>query len=360
MPVELLVLGIVIGLPAVLAALIVLRVRAKERRAASWLERVSQALTAAGAERLEPGLFRWEDRVVRVQASTNPLVSAAFTVRISAYSDTVDEFEIRRGRPVPEGCEAFAALLDCWQTAGKQVTECYAASVTDREDLVEDLRRVIALAKLPRTHVFKGGIFTWREGFEAKCPQVHWRHDLRAKLPEVVHRTCISYWSDGPLLNPVLLRVLWELAPGSKYHFISDVEDLSVLDHSFDPALIRRHDTLLELGHPDLPWAADLATDGRFFGGLIAADALPRGFEGRVPQYAWLERAVAALPEAQFYVRRLDDDERAWYSGEYEILSVRPLPVRQAIEKVALEIGATAMVIERRFHKRMVVQRSYD
>lgn len=360
MPVELLVLGLLVGLPAILAALIILRVRAKERLAEAWLGRVGAALTAAGAERLDRGLFRWEGRVVRVQASPNPLVSRAFTVRISAYSDTVDEFELRRGRPVPEGCEAFAGLLDRWESAGKQVTECYAASVTTREDLVEDLRRVIALAKLPRTRVFKGGIFTWREGFEAKCPQVHWRHDLRAKLPEGVHRACISYWSDGPLLNQVLLRVLWELAPGSKYYFISDVEDLGFLDHSFDPALIRRHDTLIELGHPDLPWAADLTTDGRFFGGLLAADSLPKGFEGRVPQYSWLERAVAALPEARFYVRRLDDDERAWYSGEYEILSLQPLPVRQAIEKVALEIGATAMVIERRFHKRMVVQRSYD
>jgi hypothetical protein len=360
MPVGPLVLFVLLGLPGLIALGLVLRIRAKERRRDAWRARVGERFLRAGAERAGPDLYRRDGRVARLQASTNPLLGDAFTVRLSAYSDSVDEFELRKGRPVPEGREAFAALLDRWDTAGKQGVECVLAAVTAREDLEEDLRALVGLAKRPCGRAYQGGVFTYREGFEPDCPQVHWRHDLRAKLPPGVRRACISYWADGPLLNPVLLRVLAELAPGLKSYFVTDVTDLDFLRHAFGAERVREHGTLVELDPVDPPWAADLTTDGRFFGGLFSAAAPPPGFDGRVPPWEWLERAIAALPSTACFVRRLDDDERAWYSGEYEILSLEPLPVRRAIETVALEIGATAMVIERRFNKRMVLPRNWD
>ena len=57
--------------------------------------------------------------------------------------------------------------------------------------------------------------------------------------------------------------------------------------------------------------------------------------------------------------RRLYDDEFSWFSGEYEIISVMPLDVRGTISRIATEIGAQVMDIDRRFHKRLVVPLGY-
>jgi hypothetical protein len=357
MPVGPLALLFLLGLPAAVAAAVILRLRAKNRLRDAWLSRVVDRLAAAGAERLGPGLVRLDGRVVRVQASTNPLFGRPFTVRLSAYSDSVDDFELRRGAAGPS---AYVALLDRWESAGKQVHEVVVAAVTDEEDLVPDARRVAALASRPKAKEHRGGIFTYREGFEKDCPQVHWRHDLRARLPGDVYRYGVSYWSDGPLLNAVLAGLLWDLTAGRRRWVVTDVEDLDFLAHGFGASAFESGGTLIELRRPEALVAADLATDGRFFGGLVAAAEPPASFAGTLPSWDWVPRMIAALEAGAIVVRRLDDDERSWYSGEYEILSTLPLPVRQAIETAALKIGATAAVIERRFNKRMVIPRVYD
>jgi hypothetical protein len=111
---------------------------------------------------------------------------------------------------------------------------------------------------------------------------------------------------------------------------------------------------------PDMPVAADLLTDGEFFGGLLVAKELPPGFESeQMPKVRFHDAAIKALRKCDFYARRLFDDEFAWYSGEYEIVSATPLDVRGVLAKVAAEVGGQVMDIDRRFHKRIVVPLNY-
>src|SRR6185436_11846842 len=113
------------------------------------------------------------------------------------------------------------------------------------------------------------------------------------------------------------------------------------------------------MGRPELPVAADLHSDGEFFGGLLVARELPPGFEKKLPRIRFHDAAINAFRKVDFYARRLYDDEFSWFSGEYEIVSVAPLDVRGALSRIATEIGAQVMDIDRRFHKRIVVPLGY-
>jgi hypothetical protein len=256
---------------------------------------------------------------------------------------------------VPEEFKSFAPLLERWESAGKLHTECYAAGVVEGPPLAEDIRALEEIAKLPISKPWKGGIFTIREGFEKDVPQWHWRHDQRPKLPPDVKRFCVSYWTGSPLLNPPLVRLFTLLADGSPMYYISDTEDLSFLELTYQRRDIACWGAILELKNPDMPVAADLHTDGGFFGGLLVAKDRPPGFEREgMPKRLFHDAAIKVLRKCFFYARRLWDDEFSWYSGEYEIISAYPIDVRAAVAKVAGEIGAQVMEIDRRFHKRLV------
>ncbi|HLY75263.1 MAG TPA: hypothetical protein VKU80_14175 [Planctomycetota bacterium] len=360
MPVAFIVLGLLVVFPGLLAAGIWLRIRVKDRRRDDYLAAVREDLRGAGFEPVGDQIFRRGDRGAMVEASTNPLFGRGFSVRLAAWSTTIHEFELRRGRPVPPEFDAFKPLLTRWDSAGKMYIDCYAAGITEDPHVSADVASLLEIAKLPLTKTYRGGTFTYREGFEAKIPQWHWRHDQRPKLPKDVHRYCFSYWHDGPLLNPVLLRVLWELAGASHRYFLSGTEDLRFLEYAFERRDLASRGALLEFQKPEIPVAADLRTDGEFFGGLLVSKDLPPGFEqAGLPRTKFQDAAIQVLREVDFYSRRLYDDEFSWFSGEYEIMSVAPLDVRGTISKIATEIGAQVMDIDRRFHKRLVVPLGY-
>jgi hypothetical protein len=359
MPLVASVLLLLVGLPAAVVAVVWLRLRSKEKLRDVYLDAARDDLLAAGAEPLGEGLFRWNGRGAKLEASTNPLFGAGFSVRLASFSDTIHEFELKRGRPVAPEFGNFAPLLDRWDSAGKMFIECYAAGVTTDPRVSDTVKTLLELSKLPLAKTYRGGTFTVREGFEANVPQWHWRHDQRPRLPKDVKRICFSYWQDGPLLNAVLMRVLWELAGERRKFFLSDIEDLRFLEQGFDRRDIGCWGTLVELMKPELPLAADLHTDGEFFGGLLVAGDVPPGFEEQIPRTRFHDAAIKVFRKCDFYARRLYDDEFSWFSGEYEILSARPVDVRGVIAKVAADIGAQVMEIDRRFHKRLVVPLGY-
>ncbi len=360
MPLAVPVLLLLLVVPGLIGLVIGLRLRAKERRLRDYLDQARDELRAAGAEPLGEGFYRWNGRAGKVEASTNPLFGRGFSVRVATWSDTIHEFELKRGRRVPAEFERFAPLLERWDSAGKMFTECYAAGVTDDPRLSTTFRPLLELSTLPLSKTWRGGTFTYREGFEPKVPQWHWRHDQRPRLPKDVKRYCFSYWQDGPLLNPVLMRVLWELAGSSHRYFITPTDDLRFLEYGFERRDLACRGALVELMKPDMPVAADLLTDGEFFGGLLAAKELPPGFESeQMPKVRFHDAAIQVLRKCDFYARRLFDDEFSWFSGEYEVVSATPLDVRGVIEKVAAELGAQVMDIDRRFHKRIVVPLNY-
>jgi hypothetical protein len=360
MPLVVPVLLVLLGLPALVAGVVWLRLRAKEKLRDAYLDAARDDLRAAGAEPLGDGCFRWNGRGGKLEASTNPLFGRGLSVRLAAWSDTIHEFELQRGRAVPAEFERFKPLLERWDSAGKMFIDCYAAGVTEDPRVSGDFKTLLELSTLPLSKTWRGGTFTCREGFEAKVPQWHWRHDQRPKLPKDVRRFCLSYWQDGPLLNPVILRVLWELAGAGRRFFITPTEDLRFLDYGFGRQEIARWGALVELKKPEMPVAADLHTDGEFFGGLLVAKEVPPGFgtEG-MPKIQFHDAAIKALRKCDFYARRLYDDEFSWFSGEYEIVSAYPLDVRCVLAKIATEIGAQVMDIDRRFHKRIVVPLNY-
>ncbi len=350
------VLFFLVGLPALAILAVAARLRAKRRAADAFTGRVQESLVAAGFEPLGHGAYRKEGRGLKMEISTNPLFRKELTLRLAAFSNTLHEFELRSGRPVPPEFAAFAPLLGRWPTAGKMFLECYAAGPTSDPDVSADAKALFDLAALPLARSWKGGTFTVREGFEKDVPQWHWRHDVRPKLPRDARRFGVSYWTGSPHLNPPLVRLFSELAGGARMFWISSVEDLQFLELSFPRRDIACWGALLELKNPDMPVAADLHTDGEFFGGLLAARDLPEGFEDeRMPRILFHEAAVRALRKCFFYVRRLYDDECSWYSGEYEIVSATPVEVREGLRKVAGEVGAQVLEIDRRFHKRLVV-----
>ncbi len=359
MPLAVVVLFFVLGFPAAVVGLLWLRLKAKEKERDEYLREVTEHMTALGIQPLGYGKFRWDGRAFKVEASTNPLLSSKFSVRVAAFSGTIHEFELKRGRPVPEEFKRFEPLLGRWESAGKMFVECYAAGVTDDSHLSSDARALLELAQVPMSKTWRGGTFTYREGFEPGVPQWHWRHDQRPKLPKDVKRWCFSYWQDSPLLNPVVMRVLWELAGENRKFFLSDTEDLSMLEYGFERRDIACWGTLVELKKPELPVAADLHTDGGFFGGLLAAHDLPPGYEEQMPKVRFHDAAIKSLRKCDFYARRLFDDECSWYSGEYEIVSMLPLDVRGVISRIAGEMGAQVMDIDRRFHKRLVKPLEY-
>ena len=360
MPLAVLVLGLLVVFPGLVAAAVWLRIRAKNALRDRFLGAVRQDLRDAGFEPLGDDIFRREGRGATIEASTNPLFGRGFSLRLAAWSGTIHEFELRRGKPVPAEFAAFKPLLDRWESAGKMYVDCYAAGVTTDPRVSEDLKALIEIARLPLARTVRGGTFTYREGFEDKIPQWHWRHDQRPKLPKDVHRYCFSYWQDGPLLNPVIARVLWELSGTAHRYILSDTEDLRFLEFAFERRDIACWGALLELMKPEMAVAADLRTDGEFFGGLLAARELPDGFEREgMPRTRFHDAAIKVLRKVDFYARRLYDDEFSWFSGEYEIISVAPLDVRGTVSRIATEIGAQVMDIDRRFHKRLVVPLDY-
>ncbi|HZE98041.1 MAG TPA: hypothetical protein VE981_13510 [Planctomycetota bacterium] len=360
MPLAVIVLGLLVVLPGLLAAAIVLRIRAKNVLLDRFLWAIRDHLRGAGFEPVGDDIFRKGGRGATIEATTNPLFGRGFSLRLAAWSGTIHEFELRRGKPVPPEFDAFKPLLARWESAGKMYVDCYAAGVTNDPLVSEDLTRLMEIARTPLTKIHKGGTFTYREGFEEKIPQWQWRHDQRPRLPKDIHRYCFSYWQDGPLLNPVLMRVLWELSGGAHRYVLSDTEDLRFLEYAFERRDIACWGALLELMKPEMPVAADLRTDGEFFGGLLVAKELPDGFEREgMPRTKFHDAAIKVLRKVDFYSRRLYDDEFSWFSGEYEIISLRPLDVRGVIATIATEIGAQVMDIDRRFHKRLVVPLGY-
>lgn len=350
---------VLVGLPALAIALVALRIRAKERRRESYLRAVGENLAAAGAERLPDGCYRWRDRVLKVEASLNPLFGAGFTARLAAWSDTIHDVELRRGRPVPEEFSAFAPLLERWESAGKMFLECYAAGVTLETRVAEDARALAALAARPLERSWRGGIFTIREGFERDLPAGHWRYDLRRRLPRETRRWGVSYYLDGPLLNLPLAGLFSELAGSARTFVLTDVEELAFLGYAYGEGAAIRRGALVEIHRPDAAAAADLHTDGEFFGALLAAPEIPPGFEAPVPRHRFLEKIAEALPAVRLAVRRLYDEQAGWFSGEYEILSVHPLDVRGALGKLAARLGAPVLELEGRFHRRLVRPPAY-
>lgn len=350
---------VLLGLPALTIALVALRLRAKGRRRDAYLQAAGDDLVAAGAARLADGCYRLGERVLKVEASTNPLFGAGFTVRLAAWSDTIHEKELRRGAPVPDEFADFAPLLDRWESAGKMFLECYAAGVTLETHLAEDARTLGALASRPLERSWRGGIFTCREGFERDLPAWHWRHDVRRRLPRELRRWGVSYFLDGPLLNAPLARLFAELAGPGRMFVLTDVEDLAFLGHAYGEGAAVRRGALVEIARPEVLVAADLHTDGDFFGALLAAEEIPRGFEEPIPRHRFLEKVVEALPGVRLAARRLYDEQAGWFSGEYEILSVHPLDVRGAVGRRASELGAPVLEIEGRFHRRLVKPPAY-
>lgn len=351
--------GLAVVLTVLLPALVLWlgwrRYRAKIRRMNGFTFEVQDSLVAAGFTAIGEGYLHDGWKGLRFELHPNPLFRAGYTLRIGAFSDTLHDLEFRRGRPVPKEHAGFAPLLERWESCGKHDLELWMAAVVEKADVGADARKLWELARTPIEKTFKGGTITIREGFEADCPQNHWRHDLRAKLPKNARRFCVSYWQDDPLLTLPMARFLYDLAGESRVFTFNDTDDLRFLEMSFERRDIAVWGTMVELKKPELLAAADRHTDGGFFGGCLAARELPKELDGEtIPKFRWHEAALKVWRKCDFYARRLYDFENAWYSGEYEILTVYPLDVRGAVDRMAQSLGAQVMEIDRRFHKRLV------
>src|ERR1041384_8019146 len=119
--------AILILLPIVVLLIVWRRIRWKERAMRAFYWEVQKVIVAEGWEARGEGTYRKGSRGFKFDLSTNPLFGRGFLLRRAAWSPTMHEVELRRGRPVPEEFKSFAPLLERWESAGKLHTECYAA-----------------------------------------------------------------------------------------------------------------------------------------------------------------------------------------------------------------------------------------
>jgi hypothetical protein len=383
---------LILGIPAVAALAVVLRIRTKRDARDRFLAALGPRLEAAGAESIEDGRIRWGGRTFRFAADINPLFSSSFDLRLSTFCDSVLEFEIRRARHAPvalpeplrrdplfRGCALDApstaeparhlsavreklavSFPRRWAAFSKMHCELVLSANRFRPETWEgadaraDLEALASLAAVPAWREPRGGTWTYRTGFEPRIADWHWKPDQRSRLPEGTRRWLVSAWSDNAYLNRPLVRFFRKLAGSDRALWLTHVEGLSFLEEGFGrPAEVRGH--LVDLEPPEMAVAADQYLDGEFFSGLLVprsgeVEAVRRRFAAET-RFRFHDAAIDVLPRLAFYARRLYDDEFSWFSGEYEILGANldEGAVRAALEETAKEFESTVKEIERPF-----------
>jgi hypothetical protein len=182
---------------------------------------------------------------------------------------------------VPAEFERFKPLLQQWDSAGKMFTECYAAGVTDDPRVSSTFRSLLELSTRAALEDLARRDLHVPRGLRGEGAPVALAPRPAARLPKDVKRYCFSYWQDSPLLNPPILRVLEELSGSGRRFFISSTEDLRFLEYGFNRRDLACWGALLELKNPDMPVAADLLTDGEFFGGPPGREGASAGLRER-------------------------------------------------------------------------------
>ena len=381
-----LTLLLILGIPLSAVLLLTLRIRTKEARRERYLAKMEKTFREAGAETLGNRHYRRGDRTYSFDANLSPLFAKGFTLRLSTFSDSVCEFELKSARNVPIGLpeelardeyfrslslqgepapELVPVLLDLkdrlstlvpdrWEAFSKQHMEVILSGnrfddgAYSAVELRSDLDALDALASAPLRRTIRGGVVTYREGFESDLPAWHWTPDQRRNLPPSVRRFVFSCYADNPYLNTAIVDLLYRLAGDRRKFFVTDQTDLEFLRYGFGDAFTQSGN-LVEADNPEVPVAADQYLDGEFFGGFLASGA-PVDFAGQ-PRHAFHNKAVERIDQWHFYARRLFDDEFSWFSGEYEIVScvLRPADIREAVEGLADRIGARFVELDRRF-----------
>jgi hypothetical protein len=378
---------LILGIPAAAAVAVILRIRSKQEARDRFVASLGPKLASIGAEGFEDGRFTWKGRTFRFAADINPLFSSSFDLRLSTFCDSVLEFEIRRARnvpvPLPDPIRADPLFRGCALDAPSAAEPAsYLAAVCDTLaasfprrwgafskmhcELVlsanrfspaawepgEDLQALAAMAAVPAWREPRGGIWTFRTGFESRIAEWHWKPDQRARLPEGTKRWLVSAWVDNAYLNRPLVRFFQKL--GGPACWLTPADRLGFLEEGFGrPAEVRGH--VVELDPPEMAVAADQYLDGEFFSGLLAPapgqEAAVRERFASETRFRFHDAAVDLLPRLRFYARRLYDDEFSWFSGEYEIVSatLEEDAVRGALEETAREFGATVKEIDRPF-----------
>jgi hypothetical protein len=197
----------------------------------------------------------------------------------------------------------------------------------------------------------------FRHGFEEGMPAWHWKEEDRRKLSARTCRCVVAYYDGHPYLNEVLMDLFSNLAGGKSLWFLVGDGSFEELGLAY-PGGFSREGRVVECRLSDVAIAGDWATDGEFFQGLVVGDdgeRVKRTFAGAA-KYELHERAIGGLGEADVYVRRLFDDEHAWYSGEYEVLSTRldVENVESVVHQVARRFGARVVPLEHMFTPKLL------
>ena len=121
-----------------------------------------------------------------------------------------------------------------------------------------DLDALDVLASAPLRRVIRGGVVTYREGFESDLPAWHWTPDQRRALPSSARRFVFSCYADNPYLNTAIVDLLYRLAGDRRKFFITDQTDLDFLRYGFGDAFTQSGN-LVEADNPEVPVAADQA-----------------------------------------------------------------------------------------------------
>lgn len=383
---------LVLGLLALVA-----RLRASLASAEGGRRAIESLLEEIGAKRLDEETWEWNGRRYRVDCELPGLAGGPARVRLALYTPRSGQLTVSRASGLPvrfspklgahpfyreywiEGVpqsaiEEFllqpdvAALLSHllpgrWKSFGKRVVELYLAgneqdpSNWTREEIQAAL---VTLARLDQPWRDPNPrVITFRSGFEEDLLPWHWTGEQVASLPEETRRIVISLYEGGPLLNEGLVRIFQELGGGPGV-FLTPAGDLFFLRHAFGDCF-EREGRVFRSSIPAVPAAADAYLEGKFFGGFAAVSQAPKRWRTLAPHE--FDRALREhLSEARLIARRLWDEEGAWYSGEYELLTVRMTDeeILGGLERAATALGARIVEIESRFHPKMFRDEEFD
>jgi hypothetical protein len=346
------------------------------------------AFASLGARAVGERVYEWEGRRWQAEVETPGIFGGPLGLTVALFTDRVHEFYVRRAgglpaHPLPELASdefyreysiegrAGPAVRDYlqrpdvkeilrhllpgrWKTFGKGFVILYVSDNVFPAEPFDERELKLAMMSLLRLDQaiddpIRGGAFTFRSGFEDDLPPWHWSRESVRALPADVTRAVVSYYHDNPYLNEGLVDLFRELAGRSRVTYYSGAEDLDFVRHAFGSA-VTRDGTAFESDRLDALAAADQYLDGGFFAACVASDRPPDALRG-LRRFELHEAALRTLPDVDFYVRRLLDDEASWFSGEYEILSLRltARDIASALNRVAARYDAKIMPLERRF-----------
>lgn len=384
---------------AFIAVLIVVAKRHRERD--SFSNKLMKMIDELGGKHIEGNNYRIGHSVYNIIPEPSITIGTSIRLKLSVYSDSLFDYSINEAHSLPEmrtlkiyedpfyknfsiegntsnQLESFLLsenvktlvkkLMGKWKRLQKNYLELsvsenkfqYDKLTTD--DLKTFLKTLEALNLIELNHKPTGGFITVRTGFEKNIPPWHWKKEQINGLPADIQRVCFSFYDRNPYLNQLVVEIISILCGNRKSYYLTDYENPNVINYSFESSF-EYENPLFSTEDLRGVISVDNYSDGKFFQGFIALDRNEAShFFKNAKRYQFDEIASKNIDKLYFYVKRLLDHEGAWYSGEYEIISLylTPKEIADALQTAAQNYDAKLLKIDAPFSPKIFSDEKFE